>query len=337
MRKAVVKWMLWSIFLLPGLLLSKEIERGQSGTFLWEISKSKEGPLLGTLFGTMHLGKEGTTLPKEVAERVQQADLLYTEVALTPSAEEDIDALNSLFFKSYDPAGELRQALSEDEFRVVQELFIKAKYPLEMAAAVKPWLVFMLLGYEMDAGYSAESGVESLLKKLIAIHQIPNQGLESYSVGLSAFYELPEEKLIPAIRIMLENLEELRSEATSLAELYKNNEVEALVAYFEDGVSYLNYIPAEDYSFWTKWVNETLVKARNIAWMPTIIEALESEKLPFIAVGAGHLFGEQGVIELLKEAGFTLKPIMLDTLDALENMVSETELEIGAEEEMILP
>ncbi|HCH42932.1 MAG TPA: TraB/GumN family protein, partial [Algoriphagus sp.] len=33
------------------------------------------------------------------------------------------------------------------------------------------------------------------------------------------------------------------------------------------------------------------------------------EKSTFFAVGAGHLAGQKGVLNLLKEAGYTLSPV----------------------------
>ena len=47
---------------------------------------------------------------------------------------------------------------------------------------------------------------------------------------------------------------------------------------------------------------------RNKAWIPKIEKEI-SDKQCFIAVGAGHLFGEGGIIDLLKKEGYTLIPI----------------------------
>jgi uncharacterized protein YbaP (TraB family) len=47
---------------------------------------------------------------------------------------------------------------------------------------------------------------------------------------------------------------------------------------------------------------------RNISWIDRIGD-LAKEKSSFFAVGAGHLAGDQGVIRLLQEAGYTLTPI----------------------------
>ena len=53
---------------------------------------------------------------------------------------------------------------------------------------------------------------------------------------------------------------------------------------------------------------------RNMAWLPKIKSWLKEgeEKKPFIAVGAAHLFGEQGLIDLLRKEGYELLPVLLE-------------------------
>ncbi len=312
MQPLLARVFLFSFILFSNFLFATEIERGQSGTFLWDIVQKEKS--LGTLFGTIHLGKEETLLPEEILKRLQNSARLITEVAITPSSEEDIEALNQLFFRSYDPEQKLRAKFDDATFTKVEELFVKAKYPVEIAATAKPWLVFMLLGYELDPEYSVEYGMEALLSQVAKEQEIPNEGLESYEVGLSAFAELPEEKLIPAIEIMLENLDELRRETTEMAQFYYQNDPLSLMEFAESGISYLNYIPAEDYKFWLKWVNNRLMIERNKAWLSKIKSWLKEgeEKKPFIAVGAAHLFGEQGLIDLLRKEGYELLPVLLE-------------------------
>jgi len=54
-----------------------------------------------------------------------------------------------------------------------------------------------------------------------------------------------------------------------------------------------------------KW----MLDVRNANWMKKMPELMKTESV-FFAVGSGHLAGEQGVINLLKKAGYTVKPVM---------------------------
>jgi hypothetical protein len=49
---------------------------------------------------------------------------------------------------------------------------------------------------------------------------------------------------------------------------------------------------------------------RNLNWVNQIPEKISNHS-SFIAVGAAHLFGEKGLIQLLKQNGYTLQPIKM--------------------------
>ena len=51
-----------------------------------------------------------------------------------------------------------------------------------------------------------------------------------------------------------------------------------------------------------------LLDNRNMNWVNQFEQLMPKSSL-FAAVGAGHLFGEQGLIQLLRKKGYRLKPI----------------------------
>ena len=53
---------------------------------------------------------------------------------------------------------------------------------------------------------------------------------------------------------------------------------------------------------------ERLVFNRNRNWIPIIVEAMNKGSI-LVSVGAGHLPGPQGVIELLQQQGYTVTPV----------------------------
>jgi uncharacterized protein YbaP (TraB family) len=65
----------------------------------------------------------------------------------------------------------------------------------------------------------------------------------------------------------------------------------------------------QDKGILSKKEDEFLSK-RNQNWVPKIKESISSKKC-FIAVGAGHLGGPNGLIRLLQKEGYTLTPVQL--------------------------
>jgi len=52
---------------------------------------------------------------------------------------------------------------------------------------------------------------------------------------------------------------------------------------------------------------DRLVYGRNRNWVNKLQEIMPQQSL-LVAVGAGHLLGEQGLITLLRNAGYTVEP-----------------------------
>jgi uncharacterized protein YbaP (TraB family) len=55
-------------------------------------------------------------------------------------------------------------------------------------------------------------------------------------------------------------------------------------------------------------VKTLLIQVRNNNWMPKINEAIKKESC-FITLGLVHIIGENGIISLLRNNGYTVKPI----------------------------
>lgn len=97
---------------------------------------------------------------------------------------------------------------------------------------------------------------------------------------------------------MIEMLEESDAEETKqLVADYKQENLEALYK----NTTAENMMNAKTKKF--------LLDERNINWVKSLPEMMKKESL-FVAVGSAHLAGDLGVINLLKKAGYTVKPVM---------------------------
>ncbi|MGO4772666.1 TraB/GumN family protein [Flavobacterium sp. W22_SRS_FK3] len=99
------------------------------------------------------------------------------------------------------------------------------------------------------------------------------------------------------------------TEMIKMLEEFNKEETDKLVAtYKEENINSLYDIITDE-----KIINEETKKAildnRNQNWLITIPEIIKKGNA-FIAVGSAHLAGESGVINLLRKAGYNVKPIM---------------------------
>ena len=124
-------------------------------------------------------------------------------------------------------------------------------------------------------------------------------GLETVDFQISVFdsipYDVQAEMLVQSIQDQDSDSDML----DELVELYTSQNINALFsALGESDEQMMEY-------------EDILVSGRNKNWIPLMEEMMKDEAV-FFAVGAGHLAGEDGVINLLKKAGYTLSPILTE-------------------------
>ncbi len=105
------------------------------------------------------------------------------------------------------------------------------------------------------------------------------------------------EEQVHMLKQFLRNKQEMISEGNELIEAWFQHHLSAMYAATEKGMQVFGN-------------EDELLKKRNDRWMQ-IIPGLLKKESQFIAVGALHLAGPQGLVQQLQRAGYTLTPIKL--------------------------
>lgn len=125
--------------------------------------------------------------------------------------------------------------------------------------------------------------------------EIPVVGLETMAEQMGFVNAIPQEDQFD---MLLRSVREFRSDQEMMDEL---------VQFYKEGALDSIDVLMQAYPEFSD-IEESLLYNRNRNWVSRI-DSLIQDKPTFIAVGAGHLPGEKGVINLLREAGYTLTPI----------------------------
>lgn len=120
-------------------------------------------------------------------------------------------------------------------------------------------------------------------------------GLETVSEQLDLFDNLPVDSVIKEIVELLNGKNNDNGEYKKLVTAYKNQDLPALSKLIKES-------GASDKDL------DGFLDVRNEKWVPRIIDKMDKTSV-FFAVGAGHLYGEHGLIALLKKEGYTVTPI----------------------------
>lgn len=179
---------------------------------------------------------------------------------------------------------------------IVQQTLIMKKYAEvlnnkngESKTPLNPTVGIGVMGEGVD-GYVQLEGIRQ--KKEVA-------GLETLEDQAEALFNMyPLEKqaqmLMEAVRNEKSSSDE---ELTSLHELYESQDIDKL---FEIATKSMN-----------KAEIDILLTNRNNKWMPQLEKMLAGKKHVFVAVGAGHLAGEIGILTQLRAKGYTIKPVAI--------------------------
>lgn len=266
------------------------VDDGQS--LLWKIEADHlEKPSF--LFGTIHLIPKQDFKMGSVTESVlRSSDLIVMEVHL------DNEALLEMTMMMMMPEGkELSEIMSQDQYGKFQR-FLRDSLnlsPVEVIAYenIKPILLSQLL-YSNVMGESPMS-FELEFQRLAEEENIPIKGLETIADQMSFFDRIPLEEQVNIMIESIENINEMEDYLRRLIDYYKNEELDQIYKLVTEDESMQAYM-------------DILLDERNKNWIAPL-ENFMRDGQTFVAVGAGHLPGEMGVINLLKEAGYTLTPI----------------------------
>lgn len=294
--KKVSAGVLMSLLALLGCAQPKEKIASNNNTLLWRITgNGLTKP--SYLYGTIHmLCADDAMLSDNMRNVIRKADEVYFEV--------DLDNLIEMFtvMGKMKMRGDttLKDLLSENDYEKVKEYFESknSMLPFSTLETFKPILALSTV-QENSMQCETMAMMEQVIMEEAKKGSKKIRGLETmaYQAGVldSIPYKLQAEQLVSYIDNISKNgdddkeLEEMMSAYMS-QDLHK---LEQLMMKTDMGVG--NF-------------TEILLFNRNRNWVAKLKDLLP-EKTLLIAVGAGHLPGDQGVINLLRKAGYTVTPI----------------------------
>jgi uncharacterized protein YbaP (TraB family) len=281
-----------SLLLLVGISLGTN---AQNDGILWKVSgNGLTKP--SYLFGTIHYHCNAASFNKPVLVNAIKAS---SQVALEINLS-DIKVLMAMFAKSMQPSGaSLTQLLSPADYKIVDTTCrqylddslanLDSKSPIDLLSTL-----YMAPSFTGCKGLPIDFLIVEMAKKTGK----PIMGLETYAFQDSLLKSIP-----------------MATQATWLLDFCKENEktkndfMALQKAYDDQSCSELYRLTLETAPEFA-YLKEALLDNRNQKWANFLLGHMKTESY-FVAVGAGHLSGEKGLIKLLTQAGYTLTPMQI--------------------------
>ena len=193
----------------------------------------------------------------------------------------------------------LEQQLGAERYRRVGAAAVALGVPDGMLDREAPWMVGLQLT-ELEyahLGFDPGQGVEQQLVRRALADRKPTGGLESLSDELGVFERLSHDEQLRFLDMVLTDLDAAESDTQAVLEAWRHGDAPRLGA-----------LLAEEYrTFPTLY--RALVTDRNRSWLPQIEALLKESDDCLVVVGALHLVGSGGLLELLHRDGIAAQQL----------------------------
>lgn len=281
------------------LLLWAGLAAAKGPLYLWEL-RDGEGTLRAWLYGTIHVCDATCfPLPADVRAAFAGADSLALE--LDP---EDPGLTRLLMQAARLPAGERLDDILPPALRPRVALAMdRLGLPQAVLQGMQPWMVSTLLTLKAAerAGYGAGQGIDLSLARDARARGIelwPLERVEQQVAALSAGGDKAQVAYLTEVVSLIED-DAAPEYFAAMLHAWRTGDVAEIDRILREESGGPDAAP----------LLEALLDARNVEMAEAIERGLKPGRRPFIAVGAGHIGGKGGLLEILAARGYALRQV----------------------------
>ena len=284
------------VFVSLAIFVQDALSQSQK-SFLWKVqSKTSTAYVLGSL----HLAtKDIYPLHQKIENAFEQSDSLVVEANVNDIKKIDIQKLMERAI--YPDNDTLEKHISPETLDWLKKETGELGIPFELQNKQKPWFLAMtLVSLEsIKLGLDPNLGIDQyFLSKAEGKKKILELESMDYQISLLSGFSDKEQELF--LIYTLKDLHIMEQEVNQLIQAWTSGDTKSMESLLTRSVS-------EDKRLST--IFEKLIFERNRRMVSKIEDFLQTKGTYFVIVGAGHLVGDQGVIELLKGKGYLIEQL----------------------------
>jgi uncharacterized protein YbaP (TraB family) len=259
------------------------------------------------LMGTIHLGPpEGWRFSPAILDGLDRANRFVLEIDIREATEEAVSSLAAEMVV-IEPPNTLIDLVSPETAKVLEEKdadLAMMGMPENARRWMKPWFIAMSLieSAATRSGFSTSTPAESAI--LEALGTRPLIGLETFEEQMEMLDGLSARDQDLMLRDTLSRIDTAVDDIRSLVQAWRRGDEDRLEELARDGVDELPELEA---------FYDVLLGDRNRRWLLIFQSFLDSpryaDETVFVGVGALHLVGQDGLVDLLREEGYVVDKI----------------------------
>jgi uncharacterized protein YbaP (TraB family) len=266
----------------------------QEKTFLWEVSKDNHSIYL---LGSIHyLRKENFPLHKSIIDAFDASKRIVLEIDLnriSPGVAQKVTLDKAV----YRDGQTLQQNVSQETYQLAEQRASKLGIDMKVMAPMKPWFVALTLAAIkfQQIGLDPNLGVDHYLAERAKRSGKSTGGLETLEFQIGLLDQLSKRDQESLLRETVVELDLLDTNINQIVQAWLKGDSDSLEALLLAGM--------KEYPE----VHEKIIVDRNRRWVPQIEKIFAQGDGAMVVVGAAHLIGKDGVIEMLKARGYRLE------------------------------
>lgn len=263
---------------------------------VWVASKDAQSVYLG---GTVHLLRPSDyPLPPQFETAYTASEQLYFETDIAGLSDMAVQArlLQQLTYKD---GRSLRTVLDDSTYRALADHLATIGMPMQMLEKFKPGLLVSTLQvFEFQKLGFTPQGVDAYFNARAIGDGKALGELEPIDAQIGFIAEMGEGNESEFIRLSLEDLVEMETSMNQMIDAWRSGNDESLDTLFVNDMK-------EGYPE----LYDSLLVQRNLNWMPIIEAMFGDADTEFVLVGAAHLVGEDGLLNLLRNNGYEVRQL----------------------------
>lgn len=252
------------------------------------------------IFGTLHIRRAGEPWGGPRAQAgLAEAEDVWTELLINPESDAQTQVL-ALRYGMAEAGRPLSSYFSAEENARIAAAAQRFGLPIQMVEAMRPWMAGLTLSMMpmLQAGFDPNQGADRLIDAYADANGKNARAFETVEEQiqmLAGFSEAVQRQMV------LEALEEADAGGPmmeSMATAWQTGDMRTLERLVVTDMR-------DDYAEFY----QVLLADRNDAWVEVLDRELQGAGVDFVAVGAGHVIGSEGLVAQLRARGYTVERV----------------------------
>jgi len=283
------------VLILPGMAHSQVVGNGYNNSLIYKIHSDTNTVYL---MGSIHvLAEEYYPLTRAFSYAYYNSQKVVFEIDPEILFSPDFMKKNEKYY-TFQDGKTLKSVLSPKAYSLLKKHLESMGINMNKVNKYKPWAILLSLGKRSMSSieFRSDLGIENYFFRLAKDAGKPTGGLETTEDQLNVFDKLTfkEQGRLIIDAFASKSPEEQEKEFLTLVKNWHQGNLAGLERHVEEGKKFPK-------------LHKAILEDRNRNWIPQIEEFLKEDKNVLVIVGAAHLAGEYGLLNLLTEKGYELE------------------------------